>query len=111
MSDHPPCPVCAAPTLRPDVVWFGEALPHNALDAAYRAAQTCDAFFSIGTSGVVEPAASLPFVALRQGATVIEVNPDETPLSDRAAFVLRGASGEVMPLLMERVWTADGERG
>lgn len=106
----PRCPRCNA-YLRPDVVWFGEALPPFALDQAYRAAQTCDLFLSIGTSGVVEPAASLPFVALRNGATVVEINPEETPLSDRATFRIAAPSGAVMPRVIERAWTADEERG
>jgi len=88
----PRCPRCGS-YMRPDVVWFGENLPHRALDQALRAAETCDVFFSVGTSGVVEPAASLPFNALRSGAMVIEVNPEETPLSDSATFCLRGAAG------------------
>lgn len=96
----PRCPRCGS-YIRPDVVWFGEALPRRALDESFRAAETCDVFFSIGTSGVVEPAASLPFVALQNGATVIEINPDETPLSDSATFVLRAASGVALPLMIE----------
>lgn len=92
----PRCPRCNS-YLRPDVVWFGEMLPPIELDEAFRAAGACDVFFSIGTSGVVEPAASLPFLALRNGAVVIEVNPDVTPLSDAATFRLAGPAGVVMP--------------
>ncbi|GIL16129.1 MAG: NAD-dependent protein deacylase [Chloroflexota bacterium] len=99
----PRCPRCGS-YMRPDVVWFGENLPRRALDESFRAAETCDVFFSIGTSGVVEPAASLPFIALRNGAMVIEVNPDETPLSARATFHLRGGAGVVMPRVAEKVW-------
>jgi len=95
----PRCPRCGGP-LRPDVVWFGEALPADALRAAIEASQSCDVFFSIGTSGVVKPAASLPYEALRHGAIVVEVNPDETPLSPRATFVLRGLAGRVLPVLV-----------
>ena len=102
----PRCPRCGA-YLRPDVVWFGESLPPLALDEAFRAARECDVFFSIGTSGVVEPAASLPFLALRRGAIVVEVNPDETPLSESATFVLRAPSGVAMPRLVARVWAAE----
>lgn len=98
----PRCARCGA-YLRPDVVWFGEMLPPFALEESFRAAQTCDVFFSIGTSGVVEPAASLPFIALRNGAVVIEVNPEETPLSASATFVLRGGAGLIMPKLLDHV--------
>jgi NAD-dependent deacetylase len=85
--------------LRPDVVWFGEMLPEGALDAAMRAAARCDVLLSVGTSGLVEPAASLPFAALEGGATVIEVNADATPLSPHATFTLRGSAGAILPRL------------
>jgi NAD-dependent deacetylase len=86
------------------VVWFGERLPPEALEAAVHAANTCDVFFSIGTSGLVEPAASLARLALQQGAAVVEVNPIETPLTAQATFVLQGASGEILPALVKAVW-------
>lgn len=95
----PKCPACGG-LLRPDVVWFHEALPRAALIAATAAAQTCEVFFSIGTSGIVEPAASLPFEALRHGAVVVEVNPNKTPLTAHATHVLRGPAGAVMPALL-----------
>jgi NAD-dependent deacetylase len=94
----PPCPRCGSP-LRPDVVWFGEELPRGALEAALEAARGCDVFLSVGTSGLVEPAASLPFVALERGARVIEVNPAATPLTPHASFALAGSAGEVLPRL------------
>lgn len=99
----PLCTHCGG-FLRPDVVWFGEQLPPAALDAAARAAVACDVFFSIGTSGLVEPAASLARVALLQGAKVVEVNPTETPLARLATFVLSGPSGEILPELVKIVW-------
>jgi NAD-dependent deacetylase len=103
-DDVPPrCPRCDA-YLRPDVVWFGEMLPPAALEAAAQAANTCDVFFSIGTSSLVEPAASLARVALRRGAAVVEVNPAITPLTSRASFALQGASGEILPALIKAVW-------
>lgn len=101
-EEPPRCPRCNS-YLRPDVVWFGEMLPPIELDEAFRAAGECDVFLSIGTSGVVEPAASLPFIALQKGAIVIEVNPDATPLSNAATFRLAGPSGLVMPKLVEAV--------
>ncbi|MCC7162786.1 MAG: NAD-dependent deacylase [Anaerolineae bacterium] len=101
-EEPPRCPRCNS-YLRPDVVWFGEMLPPVELDEAFRAAVECDVFLSIGTSGVVEPAASLPFIALQKGAIVIEVNPDATPLSNAATFRLAGPSGLVMPKLVEAV--------
>ena len=97
-AEVPTCPRCGS-LLRPDVVWFGEGLPPEALASAVAAARTCDVFLCVGTSTVVEPAASLPFIALEAGARVIEVNPQPTPLSDRASVSLRGTAGGILPLL------------
>jgi NAD-dependent deacetylase len=99
----PRCPNCAS-LLRPDVVWFGESLPEQALNEAIRASRTCDLFLSIGTSGVVEPAASLPYVALDQGARVVLVNPEETPLLGEEVDFLRGPAGIVLPALLQQTW-------
>jgi NAD-dependent protein deacetylase/lipoamidase len=96
----PSCPRCGA-LLRPDVVWFGETLPAGAFAEAFDAARGCDLFFSVGTSGLVQPAASLPFEALRHGAVVVEINPNETPLTWHASYALRGLAGEVLPALVK----------
>ena len=95
----PRCRVCGS-MLRPDVVWFGEMLPDGGLEQAMRSASRCDVFLSVGTSGLVEPAASLPFVALDARATVIEVNPQPTPLTASASIALAGAAGSVLPRLL-----------
>jgi len=95
----PLCPNCGSP-LRPDVVWFGEALPTDGLRVASEAARSCDVFLSVGTSGLVYPAASLPYEALENGATLVEVNPDPTPLAPHADFAVRGRAGEVLPELV-----------
>jgi NAD-dependent deacetylase len=100
-SVPPRCPQCGS-MLRPDVVWFGEALPHAALDAATQAARDCEVFISVGTSTVVEPAASLPFIARQSGAGLIEINPQPTPLSAYAQHCLRGTAGSVLPTLCHR---------
>jgi NAD-dependent deacetylase len=99
----PSCRGCGA-FLRPDVVWFGEALPAGAIEKAFDAARECDVFFSIGTSGLVQPAASLAFEALRQGAVVVEVNPEDTPLSSHAGYALRGSAGETLPALVRAAY-------
>lgn len=96
----PPSPFADGALLRPDVVWFGEALPEEALAAALAALDRCDLFMSIGTSSVVYPAAGFAEAAARRGACVIEVNPRRTPLSAAATWSLRGAAGEVMPALV-----------
>lgn len=103
----PHCPRCGGP-LRPDVVWFGEPLPPAALRAAFDAAAGCDVFLSVGTSGIVEPAAWLPFAALERGVPVLEVNPAPTPLSAYATFALRGKAGDVLPALVAAAWGDGG---
>lgn len=88
--------------IRPDVVWFGEMLPQDILQAAFEASEAAEVFFSVGTSAVVQPAASLPLVAARRGACLVEVNVEPTPLTPVADIFLQGKSGEILPLLLER---------
>ncbi len=103
-KDVPPrCPKCGG-YLRPDVVWFGEALPSGAFEAADEAARNCDLFFSVGTSTVVYPAAALPATALDAGATIVEINPNPTPLTPSAHFALHGPSGVILPQLLDAAW-------
>jgi NAD-dependent deacetylase len=99
-SVPPRCPRCGA-LLRPGVVWFGEALPADALARAHLVAQNCDVALSIGTSSLVEPAASLPLLAKARGAYLIEINPSSTPLSAHADQVWAGAAGAVLPELVQ----------
>ena len=99
----PQCSVCSG-LLRPDVVWFGEALPRNQLEAAVEAARSCEVFFSIGTSGVVQPAASLAHAARNRGAVVVEVNAEPTLLTSKANYAFHGKSGEMLPELVKAVW-------
>ena len=98
----PRCPECGS-LLRPNVVWFGENLPADALETAVHAARSCDVFLSIGTSALVHPAASLPLLAVENSAFLIEINPQPTPLSRWADVTLSGAAGEVLPLLLARL--------
>ena len=102
-SQVPTCPKCGA-KLRPDVVWFGERLPPEALEAALQAARTCQAFFSIGTSGLVQPAASLAYMARQRGAVVVEVNAEETLLTPSVDYFFQGKSGGILPELVKEVW-------
>jgi len=100
----PRCAVCDE-MVRPDVVWFGEALPVEALQTAVAACRGCDLCIAVGTSALVQPAASLPFEALTSGAPVIEVNPQVTPFTPRATYSIRGRAGEVLPHLVEAAWS------
>ncbi len=102
-SEHvPQCQLCNG-LLRPDVVWFGESLPLAELEAAVIAVRSCDIFFSIGTSGVVQPAASLASAARSVGSVVVEINAEATPLTQQADFSLLGKSGSVLPALITAV--------
>ena len=92
----PRCPSCGS-LLRPDVVWFGEQLPRVVLERAWTAAARARVMLVVGTSALVQPAASLPIVAQRNGAELIEVNPDQTPLTPFADIHLRGPAGEHLP--------------
>jgi NAD-dependent deacetylase len=97
----PRCTKCGG-LVRPDVVWFGEMLPAEVFAKAESAARQCDIFFSIGTSAVVFPAASLPYKALDHGAFVVEMNVESTDLSSRAHEVLTGKAGEILPDLLSQ---------
>jgi len=99
----PRCKTCGG-LLRPHVVWFGEALPRSELEAAVEAARASQVFFSVGTSGVVQPAAALPFAAHNKGAVVVEINLEPTPLTEKADYFLQGKSGEALPQLVKAVW-------
>jgi NAD-dependent deacetylase len=107
LSSLPELPQCACGAmLRPDIVWFHEALPIDIWEAAQMAAAECDVLLVVGTSAVVHPAASLVPIAKRsrnRGAIVIEVNLSRTEASDLADIGLYGPSGEVLPRLVGRL--------
>ncbi len=101
------CPDCDG-LIRPDVVWFGEMLPPDAVERADAATAQADVFLSVGTSAVVYPAARYPVVAREQGAYVAEVNPDTTGVTDAVDESIRGPAGEVLPVLVDAVADSDG---
>jgi len=98
----PRCKACGS-LLRPDVVWYGEQLPEKALQEAFLLAENCDVMLVVGTSGLVQPAASLPVIAGRAGARFIEVNPQPGMISASADILLKGKSGEILPQLVATV--------
>lgn len=98
-----PIPSDAGGLMRPCIVWFGEALPEHALQRSFDAMADCDLFLSIGTSGTVEPAASLILAAKENGAKTIEVNRDPTPNTPIVDIALQGASGEILPLILNEL--------
>jgi len=97
--EPPRCERCGS-LVRPDVVWFGELLPERVTAQAWELAASCQAMLVVGTSGLVQPAAQLPFIARDAGASVIEVNPDPTEISGLAHVVCRGRAGAVLPALV-----------
>ncbi len=99
----PTCPTCGS-KLRPDVVWFGEVLQKDILETAIEASRRCNVFLSIGTSGLVQPAANLPMLAKKNGAVIVEINVEETPLTPSVDYYFRGKSGEILPELVKAVW-------
>jgi NAD-dependent deacetylase len=99
LSKIPPhCPECGA-LLRPHVVWFGESLDGSILQRAFALSSSCEVMFVIGTSAVVQPAASLPLSAGESDATVVEINPYPTPITPYVDYSFRGKAGEILPII------------
>lgn len=101
-KDHIPKCQCGG-LIRPDVVWFGEQLPKDALEKAFQLSEEADLFFSIGTSAFVRPASDLPIVALQNGAFLIEINPNKTGLTSYTHMNVLGKSGEVLPKILKEI--------
>ncbi len=89
------CPECGG-LIRPDIVWFGEMLPVDQWAMAEEAVQRAEVIFVVGTSSVVYPAAELPMAVKRNGGKIVEVNIEETPLSDFADFSIKGSASRVL---------------
>jgi NAD-dependent deacetylase len=102
LVEIPPRCACGG-LLRPDVVWFGEGLPGAALNEAFEASRSCELMIVVGTSAVVQPAASMPLLAKQAGAAVIEVNPDETPITPFVDIHIEGNAAEIVPDLAGRI--------
>lgn len=94
--DPPACRHCGGP-VRPGVVWFGESLPTQAWSRAERLMQRCDILLVVGTSGVVQPAASLPRVAKRQAKPIVEINPEDSELTAIADVVCKAKAAVALP--------------
>ena len=89
---------------RPDVVFFGEAIPHEALTYSNQEARSCNVMLVIGTSAVIHPAASMPVIAKSSGATIIEINIEETELTGYTSdYLIRGTSGEILPKIVDKI--------
>ena len=101
--EPPRCERCGA-RIRPGVVWFGEELPRPEWRAAVDATSRCEVFFCVGTSSLVQPAASLTEIAIRAGAITIQVNVGPTEIDARVDHALRGAAGSILPVLVSDAW-------
>ncbi|MGA6924936.1 MAG: NAD-dependent deacylase [Desulfosarcina sp.] len=103
LARMPPRCACGG-ILRPACVFFGEMIPHQELIRSQQASAACDVMVVIGTSAMVEPAATMPFIARDNGAFIIEINPEPTPLTPRISTLpLMGDAGRIMPRLVETV--------
>lgn len=98
----PTCPRCGA-MVRPDVVWFGERIPSEALERSSAAARTCRLFMAVGTSATVYPAAGLAELAREAGARVVEINPEATPMSGAVDEAVRAPAGEALPEILRHL--------
>jgi len=96
----PACSKCGG-HVRPGVVWFGEEMPVQELHRAFAHAKNCDLLFTIGTSGLVHPAAQIPLEALQALAKVVQINPSKTSLDDSCTWSLKGAAGDILPGLVQ----------
>jgi NAD-dependent protein deacetylase/lipoamidase len=103
--EPPRCGTCGGP-IRPGVVWFGEALPADDWSRAMDATREADLVFSVGTSMLVYPAAEIPELAARCGATVVQVNPAPTALDRIARYNLTGPAGVILPALVAAAFPA-----
>ena len=99
---QPLCPECGG-VVKLDTVMFGEAIPPDVLTACREAAERCDCMLLVGTSGTVNPAARLPLVAKERGATLIEVNPEDTPLTAWCDITLAGPADVILPELLRSI--------
>lgn len=99
-GEPPESPHVPTALVRPDVVWFGEALPVDAVERAQRALEACDVLLSIGTSALVEPAASMPLYAQSRGAKTIEINPKPSALAAHFDVQLAQPAGVALPAIL-----------
>lgn len=102
LKEIPPRCSCGA-ILRPDVVWFGEAIPTDLIEKAHFLIETYETMVVVGTSGVVYPVASFPTIMKSKGGKVIEINAENTPISDVADVSILGKAGEIVPAVVERL--------
>ena len=101
-EDIPICQHCEE-KIRPDIVWFGEMLDKDIIEQAFSDSEKADIFFSVGTSAIVHPAASLPIAAKQSGAILVEINMEDTALTSYADYFIQGKSGEILPEIVKMI--------
>jgi NAD-dependent deacetylase len=106
----PYCDDCNGP-LKPATISFGQAMPERETEEAYHRSSLCDLFIVVGSSLVVQPAASMPLVAKRNGAKLVIINRDPTPYDDMADIVIHGQAGPTMASILEKVKEGLGMKG
>lgn len=102
LEDLPECPNCGS-IIGPGVVWFGESLPEEAIEKAVNFSKRCDVMFVVGTSALVQPAASIPLMAKESGTVLVEINPESTPISAYCDFTFRDSVSSVLPKLVKEL--------
>jgi len=104
LEDIPPrCPQCSS-ILKPDVVFFGEPIPWEAQNRSFEEARSCDLVLVIGTSALVYPAAGIPPLARQNGAKVVEINMEPTPLTGFVSdYLIQGSAGTILPQIVEEI--------
>ncbi|HET7465753.1 MAG TPA: Sir2 family NAD-dependent protein deacetylase [Candidatus Dormibacteraeota bacterium] len=104
----PRCAVCGGGFMKPTVVFFGEAMPADAMTQAFELARAADLMLVVGSSLVVFPAAEIPLAAAQAGVPLVIVNAEPTPYDELAEVVIHGRSGEVLPEIARLALVASG---
>jgi len=103
VQPYPKCDKCNS-ALKPDVVFFGEGIPMLEMIRANDEASKCKVMFIIGTSGVVYPAAEIPYASKSNGATIVEINPESTPFTSSISdYFFKGTASDVLPKILEKL--------
>ena len=103
VQPYPRCEKCSS-ALKPDVVFFGEGIPMLEMIRANEEANKCNVMFIIGTSGVVYPAAEIPYISKSGGAVIVEINPEHTPFTSSISdYFFKGTASEVLPKIIEYI--------
>lgn len=87
--------------LKPDVIFFGEAIPEEAMNRSFQLASSAEALLVVGTSAVVSPVNTIPAIAKRNGAKIIEINIEKTNLTNTVTDIFfKGSAGDIVPRLV-----------